>query len=217
LLLPLVLLAWRSVRDDEGIARNLAIGILLSLVTLFVVLPFQGHGWGYRYFHGLIGSFVLLATYGWVTLATRFSTDETGRAFGAMALTSLFAILVLFPLHLKDAHDFAAPYARASEAIKAAKTDLVLVDSGGMRYGEDLVRNDPFLRNRPLVLDKSLLSDADIADLCANYSMSLFGAPQGVAAGIFATGEAQVERAASAAPTEFHCGASLDLRGRVEP
>ena len=56
-LLPLALLAWPAIWRGEGIARPLAAGILLTLAAMLVLLPWQGLGWGYRYLHGLIGSF----------------------------------------------------------------------------------------------------------------------------------------------------------------
>jgi hypothetical protein len=51
-------------------------------------------------------------------------------------------------------------------------------------FAGELVRNDPFLRNRPKVLDLTLLDEANLADLCARYSVSMFGRRQGLAFGI---------------------------------
>ncbi len=62
------------------------------------------------------------------------------------------------------------PYARAADAIEHTATDLVVIDKSGLLFAEDLVRNDPFLRHRPKVLDLTLLDEANLADLCARYS-----------------------------------------------
>ena len=52
IVLPFALLAYRPVRDGDGIARELSTGLALTLAAMFILLPYQGHGWGYRYLHG---------------------------------------------------------------------------------------------------------------------------------------------------------------------
>jgi len=81
------------------------------------------------------------------------------------------------------------PYVRAADAIEHTATDLVVIDQSGLLFAEDLVRNDPFLRNRPKVLDLTLLDEANLAVLCARYSISLFGRPQALAFGILPNDE----------------------------
>jgi len=53
---------------------ELVAGLVLTLLAMFMLLPYQGHGWGYRYLHGLIGSAALLGGYGWITLTGRISS-----------------------------------------------------------------------------------------------------------------------------------------------
>jgi hypothetical protein len=184
MLLPLSFLAYRSIRDGSRIARELTTGVILTLAAMFILMPDQGLGWGYRYLHGLIGSLSLLAGYGWIALSARATRNEMATSWTTLVIGSAISWLILFPAHAKHAHDFAAPYFRAMEAIEHASTDLVIVDKSGFVFAEDFVRNDPFLRNRPKVLDLTLLDDANLADLCARYSISLFGRPQALAFGI---------------------------------
>jgi hypothetical protein len=47
---------------------------------MFILLPYQGHGWGYRYLHGLIGSLSLLAGYGWIALSERAARNDMATA-----------------------------------------------------------------------------------------------------------------------------------------
>jgi hypothetical protein len=182
--LPLALLAYRPIRRGTGIARELAAGILLTLCVMTVVIAYQGHGWGYRYVHGLIGSMALLAAYGWIDLTSYSDDAEAMAARMAVAITSVFAVFVLFPVHALQAHNFAAPYVRASAIIASAPTDVVIVDRTGLRFGEDLVRNDPLLRNKPKVLDLTMIDKADLSALCQHYSISLFDSSQGRTLGI---------------------------------
>lgn len=182
--LLLVVPAWSAILRRDGIARELAAGCLLTLVAMFVILPYQGHGWGYRYLHGLIGNLSLLGGYGWIALADRFGADETRRAATIIAVASACSALFLLPMHFYQAYCFAAPYARASKAIERAGTDIVIVDKIDMLFGEDLIRNDPFLRNRPKVLDLSNLTEERLETLCSRYSVSLFDVNQAVQFGI---------------------------------
>jgi hypothetical protein len=184
MLLPLSFLAYRSVRDGSRIARELTTGVILTLAAMFILMPDQGLGWGYRYLHGLIGSLSLLAGYGWIALSARATRDEMAASWTMLTIGSAVAWLILLPVHAKHAHDFATPYFRATDAIEHASTDLVIVDRSGFVFAEDFVRNDPFLRNRPKVLDLTLLDEANLTDLCARYSISLFGRPQALAFGI---------------------------------
>jgi hypothetical protein len=128
--------------------------------------------------------FSLLAGYGWIALSERATRNEMAASWTMLTIGSAVAWLVLLPAHAKQAHDFAMPYVRAADAIGHAATDLVVIDKSGLLFAEDLVRNDPFLRNRPKVLDLTFLDEAKLADLCARYSISMFGRPQGLAFGI---------------------------------
>jgi hypothetical protein len=179
-----LVVAYRAVRVGNGIAYELYAGVILTLAAMLILMPYQGHGWGYRYLHGLIGNLALLAGYGWVALSARATQGEMAASRTVFAISSVVAWLILLPAHAKQAHDFAMPYARAAGAIAQESTDVVIVDKSGLLFAEDLVRNDAFLRNRPKVLDLTFLDEAQLADLCARYSISLFGLPQALAFGI---------------------------------
>jgi hypothetical protein len=183
-LLPLALLAYPAARRGSGMAAELMAGVVLTLLAMFMLLPYQGHGWGYRYLHGLIGSAALLGGYGWITLIGRISHDEIGASRTMLAVCSAIAVLVLLPAHAMQAYDFVLPYVRASNAIGQAPTDVVIVDKSKLLFAEDLVRNDPFLRNRPKVLDLSNLSDANIERLCTHYGIAIFEYGQAIGLGI---------------------------------
>ena len=183
-LLPLMILAYGRVRKGTGIARELAAGLYLTVCAMTLIIVWQGHGWGYRYLHGLIGSAALLGAYGWIDLMSRADDAEAAATRTALAVSSALAVFVLFPAHALQAHDFTAPYVRASAAIATAPTDIVIVDQTGLRAGEDLVRNDPFLRNKLKVLDLTRINEALLPALCRRYSISLFDLSQGRALGI---------------------------------
>ncbi len=200
LLLPLALLAWPAIRRAEGIARPLASGVLLTIAAMLVLIPWQGHGWGYRYLHGFLGSCCLLAAYGWKSLD---GGTEGRRRFGALALGTAASLAVLLPWHLVQAHDFVAPYRAAYAAIVRTPADIVLVDGTGLRYADDLVRNAPDLANRPLVMDLPSLSAGQAAYLCRRFRVAHFGAAEGRAFGIEPM---DMPAATSAPPGPLSCG-----------
>ncbi|MFE1598716.1 hypothetical protein [Methylobacterium sp. ID0610] len=185
LLLPLAALSWPALRRGEGVARPLAAGIGLTLVAMLVLMPLQGHGWGYRYLHGLVGSACLLAAQGWVSLTARCDTGrrrEMAAAFGAACAASL---LLVVPARALEIRAFVRPYASAIRAITTTDADFVVVDDRGlMAYGADLVRNDPFLRNRPMVLLLDRLDAAARAELCRRGSVAIFTPVDGARLGI---------------------------------
>jgi hypothetical protein len=54
----------------------LAAGLLLTLVFMSFLVPNQGHGRGYRYLHGLLGSTALLGAAGWRELRDYLSVPR---------------------------------------------------------------------------------------------------------------------------------------------
>jgi hypothetical protein len=184
LLLPLAALSARALAQDRRYARELLAGVLLTLAVMGLLMPFQGHGWGYRYLHGLIGNLALLTGFGWIAATREATARESAAMRAALFLSSAFSLLVLLPAHLESAQALTRPYALADAALRRAKSDIVVIDKTGMRYGVDLARNDPFLRERPIRLMLQSLSDADHAALCARYRIELFDAANGATFGV---------------------------------
>lgn len=203
LLLPLALLAWPALRRGDGIARPLAGGILLTLAVMLVLLPWQGLGWGYRYLHGMIGSFALLAGYGWHGLG-----GEGRRPHFALAAATLATLFLMLPMQLKHAHDYAAPRARAFAMAAAAPADVVLIVPAEDLF-DDLVRNAPDLSNRPKIMDLRRLDAAQIHDLCRRYRVALFDIRNGARAGLPANPSQEVLDRYSEASNRLGCGTPL--------
>ncbi len=171
LLLPLILIAVAGFARMAGVWRAMLGGMVLTVAVLVVILAFQGHGWGYRYLHGHLGSACLLATYGFARLCDHRAERARARAMIGAALA---ASLLLVPIRAWQAHAFAAPYRAADAWIATRDADVVLVDAPQHIYAVDLIRNDPLLRNRPKRMAAALLSDAQIAALCRDYKVAVF-------------------------------------------
>lgn len=166
LLLPLMCAAWLHLRRDKLVLALTAGPVLMALIML-VILPPQGHGWGYRYLHGYIGSAALLAGFGWNWLAVQGQAPR--RTF---ALASAISILLLLPLHLWMARETTAPYAEAQARIAAIDAPVVIVDDNILPFGDNLVLNRADLTNRPIRLQSGLLEPADLAGLCSKFPIA---------------------------------------------
>lgn len=177
LLVPLALIGlwrigWRAALRGERIALPLGLGAL-GMAALSIS---PGYGWGYRYLHGFIGSFALLAGLGWTSLRR---PDQR-----VLSVSALIALLTTSFLMMR-AHDYVAPYARAHQRIMQSGADVVLVDPRGGRYVTDVVRgpeSEPL--GSPVVMNIGWLKMDELDRLCAHKDVAVLDistfAPLGV-------------------------------------
>jgi hypothetical protein len=170
LLVPGIALAMRT----GGVHRALVLGIVLTLLTMGILLPYQDIGWGYRYMHGLIGSAAILGALAWAQLTAGWMPAQRTAGWGVVCATSAAALLVMAPVHAAQMNAYITPHARAHAAIDKIPATFVVVETIGIYYGADLVRNDPYLRNRPIRLDLGSLDRRLIRELCQRGSIAVF-------------------------------------------
>ena len=173
LVVPLAFVGLLARQDRIRTIVDLAAGLALTLVAMLVLMPFQGHGWGYRYLHGFLGGLALIAAQGWIRVTD--GGEKTARTPAlALAASVLVSLLVVLPWQAYQVHAFVKPYASAVAAIARAKADVVIVDPTDIWYGQDLVRNDPFLRASPKVLGLPWLDEPRLRELCRRYDVAIF-------------------------------------------
>jgi len=170
LLLPLLAFGIRTAWGRDQFARVLAISFVLPIPVILILLPYQGHGWGYRYLHGVLGNACLLACYGWATLEAQGLSPRR-----ALAWTSAATFLIVVPVRALLVHQMVAPHAAVSGAIDKSTAGFVIVDNR-VPFSSDLVFNQPDLSNRPIRLLASELSASDMPDICARGSIAFFSA-----------------------------------------
>ena len=174
--LPLVVASWPLLNNAEPRKRAFIIalfgGIFLTIFVMAVVLPYQGHGWGYRYLHALIGNFALLAGFGY----TQWARDDRRAADGAVIVMGVFGAVVLIPAAMLSAHMFVKPHAELGAIAAGVDADFVIIDNTAVPNAVDEVRNWPDLSNRPLMFAASKLTPAQVATLCARGSVAVIGA-----------------------------------------
>src|SRR3546814_7908570 len=103
LLLPLAALGVLQLRWRTMFARDASIVLPLTITCILglLLLVYQGHGWGYRYLHGLIGAFCLLGGFGWM----RLSRPESPLSLNPIWLSVGFAVLASAFLTVKRSEE----------------------------------------------------------------------------------------------------------------
>jgi hypothetical protein len=209
-LLVLVSVAWPCIKRAQGIARPLMAGVALLLLTTFLLVPWQAYGWGYRYLHGFLGSFCLLAGYGWHRLAG-FAAERRA----ALTLTTAATVLLTLPFLMSSTHAIVAPFRAANALVQASRADVVLVDRTGMELGIGIVRNTAEVDQRPKVMLLQSLSEAGLEELCARYDVRLFDKRHGAKAGIpLAAARDPLGAGARAKLAQLGCDNPLPLSAR---
>lgn len=170
-LAPLLVIAARRAEWPRPM-RLLAASIALSLAPYLFLMPDQGHGWGYRYLHGLIGNFALIATAGWLAVE-KMEARLRNRIVMSLFTAGTLSVVVMAPLRAVQVEKLVAPFARGYEYISAIDADVVVVDTPSIYYGQDLVRNRPFLENRPVLLDLRHLNLPNVKRLCEAHPRSV--------------------------------------------
>ncbi|MCB9948062.1 MAG: hypothetical protein H6842_09575 [Rhodospirillaceae bacterium] len=174
-LLPLAVAGLAQLRRAPWLVRMLAWGCLTSLLPYLLLMPYQGHGWGYRYLHVCLGSFALIAAYGWVALKRDLAPASARRTAAALVAAAAIGVVVGVPLRAVQAHRFAHPFAEAQAYVERLPVDAVLIDTAAIWYGTDLVRNDPFLRNTPKLMAVGQLTDGQLETLCRDRDVAFVG------------------------------------------
>ncbi len=144
----LAVLGARRILREPPIVQDAAWSCLLTLGFYCFFRLDQGHGWGYRYFHGTLSCLILLAVAGWIPLSKKIGTESARRYLGAAVAASF---LVALPLRCWQVETFVRPFARSADMIHSAKTEVVAVNLLDCWYAADLIRNDPYLEDRPIV------------------------------------------------------------------
>ena len=158
----LLVIAWASLATPLlsvlGFRRFFCLPPLLQDAVLSCLLTFgfyfffyadQAHGWGYRYFYGVLACFVLIATAGWRSLSDMVGAQRA-KIFLGVGVAA--ALLVQFPLRCVQVESFVRPYARTAALLHAIPVDIVAFDPRDAWYSADLLRNDPFLQERPIIV-----------------------------------------------------------------
>ena len=168
-LLPLLLVSWRYLRGDRRLML-LVWSLIFSTLPYLILMPDQGHGWGYRYLHGLLGHLVLLAIPGWIALR---KTGTRPAYLGWVTACLLVSPFALIPFRALQIENMVGPYARATAMVSAQEAEVVIVDDFRVAIAKDIPRNSPVTPVRPISLSDWNLTAEQIRRLCRDYNVSI--------------------------------------------
>ena len=160
--LGIAAMRWKRAIRGQEIALPLALGCLAGCALALA----QGYGWGFRYAHGYIGPFCLLAGLGWARFRPR---DALRPLIIGLFITGLASLFLVWRTHA-----FVAPYAASHRLIDSSQADVVLVDPRGGLYVTDLVRGRNGVPGKPMVMNLGMLTLDQVDELCHNYVVELF-------------------------------------------
>lgn len=160
-LAPLLLTGAIAARRDAMMTALLG-GIVLTILVMLVILPYQGHGFGYRYLHGLIGNAILLGVHGFRQLG-----DHGARWRALLVRAVIASAAVILPQQAWMSHRDYAPQAMVSREIAAREVDYFVIGIWDAPFSIDLVTNPPDLDTRPIRLFANQLRPEMIAAICA--------------------------------------------------
>jgi hypothetical protein len=149
LLVLSILGAQKGWRDSR--IKVLAASALVTFFGYFLFKFSQGHGWGYRYFHGAWGTLPLLAA--GVVAGTpddvRRALTPVARFAAVLAVTSL---VLLNSLRLVQVDAWMDQHLAQLPSLNATRAQVCFVHPWEGFYSIDLVQNDPFLRQKTIFL-----------------------------------------------------------------
>jgi hypothetical protein len=162
LLVILVVAAMMRWKKLDTFSRDAALSILLTLLARTFTRNIQGEGWGYRMIYGQLGMFALLAACGFDELRSALGDLRARRA---LVLTAAAALVIQLPLRVWGVNKVMGPYRNGYEWMSSLPYDVVIYPSQSVAWGRQLVRNEPFLRNRPIIMDYPMMKSAQINGL----------------------------------------------------
>jgi hypothetical protein len=157
----LVLIVFLRLRRSPPVIVDLALGVMLTLVFFACFPSTQGHGWGYRYAFQVLGSSALIAAEGVPAMSHVLGARGT-RAWLASGLA--LALVFQLPLRLVQTERFVRPFAAGVALVRSRPQAIVIVKASGLWYGDDVIRNDPYLA-RPIVLRRDALAPSAVAEI----------------------------------------------------
>ncbi len=172
LFLAVFILTWKQqpvfVRD----------GLWAVALTFCFYLSFphpQGNGWGFRYLHSAYGLLALAAAGGALALCREGWSAQMSRAL----LASLaFSLLVQIPYRAYEIRTLVRPLALTWNYISTRPTDFVRIKTADFWYSWDLIRNDPWLKQKPIVFYDERLTPQQREDLARKGTVMVIGAEE---------------------------------------
>jgi hypothetical protein len=149
---------WKRRHDPRC---RLFVGSALATFVGYLFVPVdQGHGWGFRYFHSawLVIPLLVAAVFVPPVGADDAAAADAAQIGAANRLRSfvvacaLITLVTGVPLRAEQVRQFVAMCLNQVPAYSASEPEIVLIKVDRSFYAQDLVQNDPFLRNATVTM-----------------------------------------------------------------
>ena len=147
-LLILMFLALRNIKTIGLVPILAGLGFVLMVFVTQVLMPNQMHGWGARYYHPVLGNFVLFALGGYFAVIRTGGGEQIKQVVATLVVVSA---VVLLPIRAFQIEAKMAPRAAVQQALTELGADVVFINPDQIWFAADFVRNDPDLTNRPII------------------------------------------------------------------
>lgn len=152
LLIFAVIGARRGWKDTR--IKVLTFSALLTFFGYFLFVASQGHGWGYRHFHGAWGTLPLLAS-GLVAVKKSDSSKKFGPLACAAGTLVVLSFVLLNGLRLYQVDAFIDRHLAQLPPLDPQRKQICFIRSEEGYYSIDLIENDPFLRSNTVFIRSS--------------------------------------------------------------
>jgi hypothetical protein len=180
---------WRH--RNSAHFRLLAASAALTLLGYMFVPADQGHGWGFRYFHSawlVLPVFAAAAVCGSSRReAAALESRSVGELGGYLLSASLLSLLLLVPYFGTHVRSFVTAHLAQLPRAETGESRVVIINPVMQYYAQDLVQNDPFLRDpvirmvtRGRQADREMIARnfPDLVLLESNYRGWVWGYPE---------------------------------------
>jgi hypothetical protein len=176
--LGLFLMTWKH---QPAVIRDgfFAVGATFLFYLLF---PHpQGHGWGFRYLHSPYGLLALAAAGGAVMLCREGWSLQVSRV---LLVSVAFSLCLQIPYRIYEIRAMVRPLALTWAFIASRPTDFVIIKTSDFWYSWDLIRNDPWLQQKPFIFDGAKLTSEQWSALSRKGTVTVIGADDVKAFGV---------------------------------
>lgn len=162
LLVTLIIAAMLRWKTLDNFSRDAALCIILTIFARSMTRNLQGEGWGYRMIYANLGAMALLAAVGVDQLREAVGSQVARRLVLASAALAVF---VQLPVRVYGVNQIMGPYRDGYEWMSTLDYDIAVLPTEYIAWGRQLIRNDPFLRNRPVIVNFPQVEQKDVGPL----------------------------------------------------
>jgi len=173
ILIPLCYIGAKTWTKQPPLIQD---SVLAALVTFLFYLGFpqmQGHGWGFRYMQSAYGLMALAATGGAIALTQKYESLLIVRA---VVYSVVFSLVLQIPYRAYEVRTVVRPMSLMWDYLASRPCDFVIVRTRDVWYSWDLIRNDPWLQQKPFIFADERLTPDQKAELARRGSVIVVGA-----------------------------------------